>query len=41
MLKREPYIDFVIGPQAYHKLNNKIQEYLKKQKRLDETGGRI
>ena len=37
MLKREPYIDFVIGPQAYHKLNNKIQEYLKKQKRLDET----
>jgi len=37
MLKREPYIDLVIGPQAYHKINNKIKEYLKKQKRLDET----
>ena len=37
MLKREPYIDLVIGPQAYHKINNKIEEYLNKQKRLDET----
>ena len=37
MLKREPYIDLVIGPQAYHKINNKIEEYLDKQKRLDET----
>ena len=24
MLEREPYIDLVIGPQAYHKLNNII-----------------
>ena len=37
MLKREPYIDLVIGPQAYHKINNKIEEYLNNQKRLDET----
>ena len=37
MLKREPYIDLVIGPQAYHKINDKIEEYLDKQKRLDET----
>jgi tRNA-2-methylthio-N6-dimethylallyladenosine synthase len=37
MLKREPYIDLVIGPQAYHKINNKIEEYLDKQKRLEET----
>ena len=37
MLKREPYIDLVIGPQAYHKINNKIEEFLNKQKRLDET----
>lgn len=37
MLKREPYIDLVIGPQAYHKINGKIKDYLKKQKRLDET----
>ena len=37
MLKREPYIDIVIGPQAYHKINSKIEEYLDKQKRIDET----
>ncbi len=37
MLKREPYIDLVIGPQSYHKLNDKINEYLNKQKRLEET----
>ena len=37
MLKREPYIDLVIGPQAYHKINNKIEEYLEKKKRIDET----
>ena len=37
MLKREPFIDLVIGPQAYHKINGKIKDYLKKQKRLDET----
>ena len=37
MLKREPYIDIVIGPQAYHKINDKIEEYLDKQKKLDET----
>ena len=36
MLKREPYIDIVIGPQAYHKINEKIEDYLRKQK-LDET----
>ncbi len=36
MLKREPYIDIVIGPQAYHKINSKIEEYLDKQKRIDE-----
>ncbi len=37
MLKREPYIDIVIGPQSYHKLNGKIEEYLNKQNKLDET----
>ena len=24
MLKREPYIDIVIGPQSYHKINDAI-----------------
>ena len=37
MLKREPYIDLVIGPQAYHKINDKIEEFLHKQKKIEET----
>ena len=37
MIKREPYIDIVIGPQAYHKINDKIEELLSKQKKIDET----
>ena len=27
MLKREPFIDIVIGPQAYHKINDLIKEH--------------
>ena len=27
MLKREPYIDIVIGPQAYHKINNLLKQH--------------
>ncbi|MEK9894255.1 MAG: tRNA (N6-isopentenyl adenosine(37)-C2)-methylthiotransferase MiaB [Pelagibacteraceae bacterium] len=37
MLKREPYIDLVIGPQAYHRINSRIKEYFEKQKKLEET----
>ena len=37
MLKREPYIDFVIGPQAYHKINDTILNHIKKKKRVEET----
>ncbi|MDC3396937.1 tRNA (N6-isopentenyl adenosine(37)-C2)-methylthiotransferase MiaB [Candidatus Pelagibacter sp.] len=37
MLKREPYIDLVIGPQAYHKINDTIQNYKEKKKKLEET----
>ena len=29
MLKREPYIDLVIGPQSYHKLNETILKFQK------------
>ena len=36
MLKREPYIDLVIGPQAYHKINDTILNYTGK-KRIEET----
>ncbi len=37
MLKREPYIDLVIGPQAYHKINDTILSYIKKNKKIEET----
>ena len=36
MLKREPYIDIVIGPQAYHKINDLILNQ-SKNKKIDET----
>ncbi len=36
MLKREPYIDLVIGPQAYHKINDKILNFTEK-KKIEET----
>ncbi len=37
MLKREPYIDLVIGPQAYHKINDTILNYTKKKKKIEDT----
>ncbi|MDA9653464.1 tRNA (N6-isopentenyl adenosine(37)-C2)-methylthiotransferase MiaB [Candidatus Pelagibacter sp.] len=37
MLKREPYIDLIMGPQAYHKINNTILNYLNKNKKKEET----
>ncbi len=37
MLRREPYIDLVVGPQSYHKINNTILNYLKKKKKMEET----
>ena len=37
MLKREPYIDLVIGPQAYHKINDTILNYTRKKKKIEET----
>jgi len=37
MIKREPFIDLVIGPQAYHKINDTITNYIEKQKKIEET----
>ena len=37
MLKREPYIDLVIGPQAYHKINDTILNYTENKKKIEET----
>ena len=37
MLKREPYIDIVIGPQSYHKINDAIQKHTNSKKKEEET----
>ena len=37
MIRREPYIDLVIGPQSYHKINNSILNHIEKRKKIDET----
>ena len=37
LLKKEKYIDAVIGPQSYHKINNIISNLEKKQKRVNLT----
>ncbi len=37
MLKREPYIDLVIGPQSYHKLNESILKFQKNKSKNEIT----
>ena len=37
MLKREPYIDIVIGPQSYHKINEAIFKHSNDKKKEEET----
>ena len=37
MLKREPYIDLILGPQSYHKINDTILSHQKKKQKLEET----
>ena len=37
MLNREPYIDIVIGPQSYHKINETIQGHINNKKKEEET----
>ena len=32
MMNREPYIDIVIGPQSYHKINDKLKNFIKDEK---------
>ena len=36
MLSREPYIDIVIGPQSYHKINEILKQFVSKNK-MEET----
>ena len=37
MLKREPYIDIVIGPQSYHKINEAIIHHSNNKKKQEDT----
>ncbi len=37
MLKRNPYIDMVIGPQSYHKINDKILNYSRTKQKVNLT----
>ena len=37
MLKREPYIDIVVGPQSYHKINEAILKHTSNKKKEEET----
>ena len=37
MLNREPYIDIVMGPQSYHKINDTILNYKERKKRDEQT----
>ncbi len=37
MIKRDPYIDIVIGPQSYHKITDLILKYERKKKKIIET----
>ena len=37
MIKREPYIDMVIGPQSYHKIGDLILNFQRKKGKFNET----
>jgi tRNA-2-methylthio-N6-dimethylallyladenosine synthase len=37
MFKREPYIDLLVGPQSYHKINDMITNQIKEKKKKEET----
>ena len=37
MIKREPYIDIVVGPQSYHKITDLILSYERKKNKFNET----
>ena len=37
MIKREPYIDMIVGPQSYHKIPDLILSHQRKKERFNET----
>ena len=37
MIKREPYIDMIVGPQSYHKIGDLILNYERKKQKINQT----
>ena len=37
MIRREPYIDLIVGPQSYHKINKTILSFIEKNRKIEET----
>ena len=37
MIKRQPYIDIVVGPQSYHKITDLILDYERKKEKVNKT----
>ncbi len=37
IIKREPYVDIVMGPQSYHKINDVLNKYILDRKKNEET----
>ena len=37
IMKREPYVDILIGPQSYHKISDLILSYNRKKQKINET----
>jgi tRNA-2-methylthio-N6-dimethylallyladenosine synthase len=37
IMKREPYVDILIGPQSYHKISDLILSYSRKKQKISET----
>ena len=37
MIKREPFIDVVIGPQSYHKINKILSNFQKNKRKMKQN----
>ena len=37
IIKREPYVDIVMGPQSYHKINDTLKKHFERMEKCEET----
>ena len=37
IIKREPYVDIVMGPQSYHKINDTLKRHFERKEKCEET----